>query len=400
MGGWNAPFHVAAGRSPSSLDPGSLGIGAADPAWPSCPLILTLVFAAPFWLLQQPAQGLAGADRRLRPVQPARRRRDRRAAPTSASTGSSGLLWFLGKTYAFVFMFVLDARHAAARPDRPADGLRLEVAAAGVAAQPLRDRRRDRRRRSSARGSPMSFDPRPRHRQGHGPDPAPLLRAQGHHPVPGGPAATCRRSSAAGCSCSTTSTARSSARPASSAPRPARSSASTWAASTPRAASTSTGARPRRTASGARSRRCGGPAGPCRTRPTSRSRAIDLAPVDAILEDARPRSGPAARDPRGDPGRLRLPAGRGAQADQPPDRCLVRDDLRHGHLLRHLRFEPARRRPSQAARGATAHRPVRGDLPDALDSALSGARRRSRQGGTPGPAVRARRGTPGSPACA
>ena len=40
-----------------------------------------------------------------------------------------------------------------------------------------------------------------------------------------------------------------------------------------------------------------------------------------------------ARDPRGDAGGLRLPAGRGAQAHQPADRRLVRDDLRHGHLL-------------------------------------------------------------------
>ena len=83
---------------------------------------------------------------------------------------------------------------------------------------------------------------------------------------------TSRTSSAAGSSCSTTSRARSSARPASSAPRPARSSASTWAAWTPRAASTSTGARPRRTASGARNRRCAAPAGRSRTRPTSTSR--------------------------------------------------------------------------------------------------------------------------------
>ena len=35
----------------------------------------------------------------------------------------------------------LDARHAAPGPDRPADGLRVEVAAARVAAQPVRDRR-------------------------------------------------------------------------------------------------------------------------------------------------------------------------------------------------------------------------------------------------------------------
>ncbi len=70
---------------------------------------------------------------------------------------------------------------------------------------------------------------------------------------------------------STTSGARSSARPASSAPRPARSNASTWAASTRAVATTSTGARQRRTASGARNRRCGGPADRCPIRPTRRS---------------------------------------------------------------------------------------------------------------------------------
>ena len=117
------------------------------------------------------------------------------------------------------------------------------MAAAGVAAQPVRDRRGHRRRRER-RGRPDEPRPGPRHRQGHGPDAAPLLRAEGHRHVPGGARATSRTSSAAGSSCSTTSGARSSARPASSAPRPARSSASTWAASTRAAASTSTGAPP------------------------------------------------------------------------------------------------------------------------------------------------------------
>ena len=175
--------------------------------------------------------------------------------------------------------------------------------------------------------------PRPRHRQGHGADPAPLLRAQGHDQVPRGRRDPSRTSSAAGSSSSTTSGARSSARPASSARRPARSSASTWAASTRAAATTSTGARPRRTASGARNRRCGAPAGRSRTPPTGRSPRSTCAQLDADPRRVRPRPGGDARDPRGDPGGVRLPAGRRAQAHQPEDRRLVRDDLRHRDLL-------------------------------------------------------------------
>ena len=78
----------------------------------------------------------------------------------------------------------LDARHAAPRPDRPADGLRLEVAAAGVAAQPVRDRGGDRRLRDGEDADEPR--PGPRHREGHGPDAAPVLRAEGHGQVPRG----------------------------------------------------------------------------------------------------------------------------------------------------------------------------------------------------------------------
>ncbi len=48
----------------------------------------------------------------------------------------------------------------------------------------------------------------------------------------------------------------------------------------------------------------------------------------------RPRPQADARDPRGDPVRLRLPARRCAQADQLRDGRLVRHGLRHRHLLR------------------------------------------------------------------
>ena len=60
---------------------------------------------------------------------------------------------------------------------------------------------------------------------------------------------------------------------------------------------------------------------------------IDPRPLDEIL--ARFDHDPKAmlEDPRSHPGGLRLPAGRGVEADQPGDGRLVRDDLRDGELL-------------------------------------------------------------------
>ena len=77
----------------------------------------------------------------------------------------------------------------------------------------------------------------------------------------------------------------------------------------------------------------------------------------------RPRPGAHAPDPGGDPGGLRLPAGRRAQADQPADRGLVRDDLRHGELL-HATCGSSP--PTATAQAAAIDRPptVRGDLPE------------------------------------
>ena len=54
----------------------------------------------------------------------------------------AGLLWFLAQELPLRLHLRLDARHAAPRPDRPAHGVRLEVAAARVPAQPVRDRAR------------------------------------------------------------------------------------------------------------------------------------------------------------------------------------------------------------------------------------------------------------------
>ena len=282
FGGWNAPFPWP-WPVELSLNPGQLGIGLLLLV-AIVPLILTLVVRGADLDRQRTDQGLAGAARRLRAGQPLRRDRDPGDRLHRARLGRGAALVPAQDLRVRVHLR-LDARDAAAGADRPAHGLRLEVDAAGIAAQPVRDGGRDRRLQHGEAAPDERLRARPRHRQGHGADPAPLLRAQGHDHVPGGSASSRRPSSAAACSCSTTSGARSSARPASSAPRPARSSASTWAGSTPAAATTSTGARPRHTASGARNLRCGAPGGPCRTRRTGRSRAVDLAPLDAILDD-------------------------------------------------------------------------------------------------------------------
>ena len=81
-----------------------------------------------------------------------------------------------------------------------------------------------------------------------------------------------------------------------------------------------------------------------------------------ILEELRPRPEADAPDPRGDPGGLRPPAGRRAQADQPEDRRVVRDDLRHRLVLPPPPVRAARRRRDQAARArraaAVARRPT------------------------------------------
>ena len=191
--------------------------------------------------------------------------------------------------------------------------------------------------------------PGPRHREGHGPDPAPVLRAEGDDQVPRGAGRRRRKVPRPAPAALRRVGARSSARPASSAPRPARSSASTWAASTPRAASTSTGARPRRTASGARNRRSAAPAG----RAGPGVRALRRRSTRGRRRDPR-RATTTTRsdmlaDPRGDPGGLRVPAGRGAQAHQREDRRVVRDDLRHRHLLPPPPLRAAGRRAAQAA---------------------------------------------------
>ena len=79
---------------------------------------------------------------------------------------------------------------------------------------------------------------------------------------------------------------------------------------------------------------------------------VDLAQVDTILEELRPRSRADARHPRGDPVGVRLPAGRGAQADQPRDGRLVRDDLRNRDATTRTSGS-SRPRPSSRRRPST-----------------------------------------------
>ena len=80
-------------------------------------------------------------------------------------------------------------------------------------------------------------------------------------------------------------------------------------------------------------------------------------------------------DPRGDPGGLRLPAGRGAQAHQPRDRRLVRDDLRHRELLR-ATCASSRATATEQAAAVAAAPPAEVDLPRR-------PRRRARPAGGP-----------------
>ena len=106
--------------------------------------------------------------------------------------------------------------------------------------------------------------------------------------------------------------------------------------------------------------------------------AVDLRELDRILDELRPRPGGDAADPRGDADRLRLPAGRGPQADQPADRRLVRDRSmarpRSTATSGSSRPPCASRPPPSTATG----RPRR-PTSTALDASLAGARKPARR---------------------
>jgi len=102
FGGWNAPFPFP--EITLALDPGSLGIGLLLLIL-IVPPLLTVIFAAPIWLVSNSIKGwqalLGGfvlANLFLMAVIG--------AVAFIGIEWVSGLLWFLGKTYAFVFLFV------------------------------------------------------------------------------------------------------------------------------------------------------------------------------------------------------------------------------------------------------------------------------------------------------
>ena len=145
FGAWNAPF--ASRTSSSALDPGSLGNGLLARCSRSAPVVFTL-FVRRAVLPRQQRAGRPGRRSLLGFI--------------TFNVVTIGLLFgitYLGLDWVAGLVVVpaqvvpvrvrvrVDARHAAPGPDRPADGLRLEVAAAGVAAQPVPDRGGDRRRR-------------------------------------------------------------------------------------------------------------------------------------------------------------------------------------------------------------------------------------------------------------
>ena len=142
FGGWNAPFPWPWPIT-LSLDPGGLGIGLLLLV-AIVPLVLTIVFAVPFWIASSRIKGWQALHRWVRAGQPVPRRPRRRGPVHRARLGRRRPVVH-GQDLRVRVHVRLDAWHASARPDRPADGLRLEVAAPGFPAQPVRDRRRHRR---------------------------------------------------------------------------------------------------------------------------------------------------------------------------------------------------------------------------------------------------------------
>jgi len=103
FGGWNAPFPWP-WPIPVDLDPGSLGVGLLILVT-VVPVILTLLFAAPIWIASSRIRGwqalLGGfllANVFIVAVV--------LAVAYIGLDWVAGLLWFLGKTYVFVFTFV------------------------------------------------------------------------------------------------------------------------------------------------------------------------------------------------------------------------------------------------------------------------------------------------------
>ena len=149
FGGWNAPFAWPAQWAITpSPDPAGMGVGLLI-ALATIPPIAIVVLAMPFYLLNTRDEAVARAGHRLRPVQRRGGRSGPRAGLPELRLGRRPRLVPRQDVRVRVPVRV-DARDAATGPDRSADGLRLEVAAARRAAQPVRDRVGDRGRRDAA----------------------------------------------------------------------------------------------------------------------------------------------------------------------------------------------------------------------------------------------------------
>ena len=142
FGAWHAPFPFPDVNL--GLDLGSLGIGLLL-ILAMAPVVLTLLFALPFWLASnnRPAWqalvlGFLVFNRRR--DRPRVRRRVRRAGLGRRARVVHGQI------VPVRVRLRLDAGHAAPGPDRSADGLRLEVAVARGAPQPVHHRGGHRRR--------------------------------------------------------------------------------------------------------------------------------------------------------------------------------------------------------------------------------------------------------------
>ena len=344
LGGWNAPFPFP--RIDLNIDLASFNVGLVVIA-AVAPLIVTLLFAAPFYLISSRVKwwqaliaGFVLANLFLIAL-----------VGAWAYIGLdwvAGILWFMGKTYVFVFTFVwMRGTLPRVRIDQlmdfawkwllPVSLLNLFVTAAAIIV--VKSIRRDELR------------PGPRHREGHGADAAPVLRAEGHGhvsrgaarrpaQVPWPPPAALRRVRhaqvrdvlpvRAGVSDRVHRHGRHRhARPLS---RPLGRARDVRRAARGIGAPAIRTDRARPGVSAVRGRRSR------RSRPDPRGR--------------RPRSREDARDPRGDPDRLRLPAGRRAQAHQPCDRRVVRADLRDRHLLRATSASSRQRRRNRRPRSS------------------------------------------------
>ena len=144
FGGWNAPFDWPFPVT-LELDPAALGVGLLL-LLAIVPVVGTLALAAPFWLARSDRPTLGGAGPRVRRIQRRRRRGDPRLGVHQPRLGRrAGMV--PAQELPLRIRLRLDARDIAARPDRSADGFRLEVAAASLPAQPVRHGRGHRRGR-------------------------------------------------------------------------------------------------------------------------------------------------------------------------------------------------------------------------------------------------------------